>query len=335
MGSRLPRRACSVCRRLTLAAVVVVVAATTSRPVASTTSVAPRRLAGNVPLSFEANQGQSDSRVKFLARGHGYTLFLFLTPFETVLSLTPAPHAERGPSQPSHAVVRLRLIDANPDPTFEGLDPLPARSHYFIGRDRDRWRTDVPHYARVRLRDMYPGIDQVFHSARGQLEYDLVVAPGADSSRIGMDFDGVDGVRVSQTGDLILTAAGAEIRQHAPEIYQEIAGARRTVAANYVVKRVHEVGLEIGAYDAARPLVIDPVLVYSTYLGGRSDDVGNGITVDAEGNMYVAGMTSSADFPTAHALQSFGGQRDVFMAKLDPTGSQLLYSTYLGGTQSA
>jgi hypothetical protein len=332
VGSSSHGLAFSVCRRLPLAATVVLLAASTSRPVVSTTSVAPGRHAADVPLSFEANQGQSDSRVKFLARGHGYTLFL--TTSETVLFLTPAAHVERGPSQPSHAVVRLRLIDANRNATVEGLDPLPARSHYFVGRDPQRWRTGIPHYARVRLRDVYPGIDQVFHSARGQLEYDLVVAPGADSSRIAVDFDGIDSVRVNQTGDLILTAGGAEIRQHAPEVYQEIDGARRAVAAKYVMRRAHQVGFEIGAYDVARPLVIDPVLVYSTYLSGTGDDVANGIIADAAGNVYLAGMTTSADFPTANARQAFGGQRDVFVAKLDPTGSQLVYSTYLGGTGS-
>ena len=161
-----------------------------------------------------------------------------------------------------------------------------------------------------------------------------MVAPGADSSRIAVDFDGIDSVRVNQTGDLILIAGGAEIRQHAPEVYQEIDGARRAVAAKYVMRRAHQVGFEIGAYDVARPLVIDPVLVYSTYLSGTGDDVANGIIADAAGNVYLAGMTTSADFPTANARQAFGGQRDVFVAKLDPTGSQLVYYTYLGGTGS-
>jgi len=220
MGSSAHRRAFPVCRRLALVAVAVLLAASTSQPVVSTTSVAPRRLTADVPLSFEANQGQSDSRVKFPARGYGDTLFL--TPFETVLSLAPAAAAaERGPSHPSHPVVRFRLIGANANPTFEGLDPIPARSHYFTGRDRERWKTGIPHYARVRLGDVYPGIDQVFHSARGQLEYDLVVAPGADSSGIRMAFDGVDAMRVNEAADLVLTAGGAQISQRAPEVYQK------------------------------------------------------------------------------------------------------------------
>ena len=148
MSSRSHGRAFATCRQFALAAVVLVVVGWAAKPALSTTrQAAARPLSADIPLSFEANQGQSDGRVKFLARGHGYTLFL--TPSETVLSLTPAARAERGPSQYSHAVVRLRLINANSNPTFEGLDPLPARSHYFIGRDPERWRTGVPHYARA------------------------------------------------------------------------------------------------------------------------------------------------------------------------------------------
>jgi photosystem II stability/assembly factor-like uncharacterized protein len=289
------------------------------------TAVRPAR----IPLSFEANQGQSDERVKFLARGPAYTLFL--TSSETVLALTDPAAPEPGAPQPNRVVVRLRLIGGSSNPTFEGLDPLPARSHYFIGRYPQRWRTGVPHYARVGVRDVYPGIDQVFYAAAAELEYDLVVKAGADASRVRLAFDGADALRINQNGDLILTAGDAEITQRAPLAYQVVGGTRTVVPAKYVTT-AHEVGIELGGYDRARPLVIDPVLVYSSFLGGSGEDYGFAIAVDAEGSTYLTGSTTSADFPTVNPLQSAVNLRDVFVTKVDPTGSQLVYSTFIGGS---
>ena len=289
------------------------------RPIRAT--VAPR-----LPLSFEANQGQTDPRVKFLARGPGYTLFL--TPTEAVLSLSPPAAA---PSDLPERALRVRLVGADANAGIEGVDQLPGRSNYFIGRDPGRWRTGVPHYERVRLHDVYPGVDQVFHAAGGQLEYDLVVAPGADPSRIRVAFDGADTIRLNDGGDLVLTVGGEEVEQPAPLVYQEIAGSRRVVSARHVVTAPGEIGFEIGGYDASRPLVIDPVLVYSTYLGGSDNDRGYAIAVDAVGSAYIVGSTRSADFPTVNSLYPLR-EVEAFVAKLDPSGSQLVYSTYLGGS---
>ena len=259
------------------------------------------RPAARIPLSFEANLGQSDTRLKFLARMPAYTLFL--TSSETVLALTPPPALEPGVPQPPAHVVRLRLIGARSNPAFEGLDPLPGRSHYFIGRDRQRWSTGVPHYARVGVRDVYPGIDQVFYAAAGELEYDLVVQAGADPSRVRIGFEGVDVVRIGDKGDLILTTDDGEISQRAPLAYQETDLSRTIVPAKYVLGSAHEVSIEVGAFDHTRPLVIDPVLVYASFLGGSSDDT---------------------DFPsTAAAFQpvrggGFVGTPDAFVLKIAP-----------------
>jgi len=320
-------------RRFAFAAVLIVIAGVAGH--ASKVAAQPDarvRPAARIPLSFEANLGQSDARVKFLARMPAYTLFL--TPSETVLALTP-PALEPGVPQPPAHVVRLRLMGARSDPAFEGLDPLPGRSHYFIGRDPQRWRTDVPHYARVGVHDVYPGIDQVFYAAAGELEYDFVVKAGADASRVRLAFDGADALRIDRNGDLILTAGDAEITQRAPLAYQDLGGTRAVVRAKYVVTTAHEVGVEIGAYDHTRPLVVDPVLVYSSYLGGSGDEQGFAIAVDAEGSTYLTGSTTSADFPTVNPLQPLAGGRDAFVAKVDPSGSQLVYATFIGGNTFA
>jgi glucose/arabinose dehydrogenase len=230
-------------------------------------------------------------------------------------------------------VLRVRLAGADSTAEVEGLDPLPGRSHYFIGSDPRRWRTDIPHYARVRFHDVYPGIDQIFYAAGGEFEYDLVVAPGADPSQIRVAFDGADSMRVNDIDDLVLQIGEGEMEQRAPRVYQEIEGSLSVVPARYVVTGPREVRFEIEAYDRTRPLVIDPVLVYSTYLGGASSDAGLGIAADSAGNAYVTGLTSSANFPTVNPVQAsyHQGNRDVFVAKIDPTGSRLVYATYLGG----
>ncbi len=278
----------------------------------------------NLPLSFEANQGQTDSQVKFLSRGGGYALFL--TPREVVLTL-------RGPQADSPAVLRMRLAGANSAPSVEGVEGLPGKSNYFIGDDPSQWRTAIPQYAKVRYRGVYPGVDLVFYGNQRRLEYDFVVAAGADPAVIEMAYEGVQGMRLTSEGDLILTLSGGEVRHHKPVVYQEVAGVRRPIDGRYVVSGSNRVAFRLARYDADRPLVIDPVLSYSTYLGGKGDDAAFGVAVDSSGNAYVTGKTDSTDFPTASPLRSSsGGRDDVFVAKLNPAGSALLYSTYLGGS---
>src|SRR5438046_915685 len=297
---------------------------------------------GKLPLDFEANQGQTHQDVRSLARGAGYSLYL--TAGEAVLVLTkPNPDAkrdlrstpERRGTQPrgTPVVVRMSLVGAAPKPPVSGLDELPGKANYLIGKDPAKWRTNVPTYAKVHYRAVYPGIDLVYYGNQRQLEYDFVVAPGADPNRIVLGFQGAERLEINAEGELVLHAAGEVIRQRVPVIYQEINGVRTKIEGRYVLKDAHRVGFQVAAYDQNRPLVIDPTLVYATYLGSSGWDYGSGIAVDAAGSAYVTGSTSSADFPTANALQAAkAGFQNAFVTKLNPTGSALVYSTYLGGS---
>src|SRR5437899_9675053 len=280
---------------------------------------------GKLPLSFEANDGQADPQVKFLSRGRGYTLFLTST--EAVLVLReggsarnvaggpPAAKRERGKALRGN-VLRIRFVGANPVPAVAGVGELPGRSSYFVGNDPKKWRANVPTYAKVEYRDVYPGVNLVYYGNQRQLEYDFVVSPGADPKAITLAFGGVDGAAIDALGDLVLRADGSEVRLRKPVVYQEQNGQRAVIPTLYVLKAERQVAFEVAAYDATKPLIIDPVLAYSTYLGGRAsafggnaDDEGLGIAVDAAGNAYVTGRTLSTSFPmTPGAFQvTFGG----------------------------
>ncbi|HYG82932.1 MAG TPA: SBBP repeat-containing protein, partial [Pyrinomonadaceae bacterium] len=267
-------------------------------------------------------------------RGQGYGLFL--TPTEAVLALS-RPAAEGG----ERAVVRMKLLGANEAPRVSGREELEGKNNYFIGNDPAKWRTGVPTYARVQYQDVYPGVDLVYYGNQRQLEYDFVLQPGADPRSIALGFEGADRLEVDSAGELVLHTTGGEVRQRKPFAYQETDGARREVAANYVLKGGREVAFEVGDYDPARPLVIDPVLVYSTYLGGINSDSGYGIAVNASGQAFVTGTTASDNFPvTAAAKQKtrapYPGRAgalysDAFVTKLNGAGTAALYSTFLGG----
>src|SRR5437660_7898279 len=297
---------------------------------------------GKVPLSFEANQGQTDPQVRFLSRGSGYTLFL--TPTEAVLTLTKAgAHAKRQisgeatlvePEKHAGTVLRMKLLGANPMSRVTGVEELRGRSNYFIGNDPAKWRANVPTHAKVEYRDVYPGVNLVYYGNQRQLEHDFVISPGADPKVITLAFEGMDGVAIDALGDLVLRADGGEVRLRKPFVYQDQDGQRAVIPTRYVLKAERTVAFEVASYDATKPLIIDPVLAYSTLLGGSNDDRGFGIAVDAAGNAYVTGGTGSSDFPTtAGAFQTtLGGSSDAFVTKLDPTGTALVYSTYLGGS---
>jgi len=295
---------------------------------------------GKLPLQFEANRGQTHKDVHFLSRGPGYSLYL--TAGEAVLVLTkPNPDTPRNvrntrerrdPKVEGKSVsLRMSLVGAARKPQVTGLDELPGKANYFIDKDRSKWRTNVPSYAKVQYQDIYPGIDLVYYGNQRQLEYDFVIAPGVNPKKIVLGFKGADKLEIDAEGNLVLHAAGRDIRQHKPIIYQEIDGVRREIAGSYLRKGVNRVGFEVAAYDTSRPLIIDPVVLsYSTYLGGSAGDFGNGIAVDAAGNAYVTGHTASSNFPTtAGALQPNYSGDGAFVAKLNPTGSALVYSTYL------
>jgi hypothetical protein len=298
-----------------------------------------------LPLTFEANVGQTDPRVAFVSRGKGYALFL--TAGEAVMSLCPrlAPDQKNDrTSEPSAgAVLRIQLAGANAASKAVGRDQLPGKANYLIGSDPRRWRIDIPTYERVAFPDVYPGVDLVYYGNHRELEYDLILRPGARPQSIALNIRGSESMEVDAHGDLVLRTAGGIIRQRRPVIYQEIDQHRHEIAGSYVLRGAHEIGFDIAPYDTDRPLVIDPVLVYSTYLGGRGGESAR-VAVDPAGNAYLAGSTQSDDFPaTAGAFDTrfnAGGDRlgrlyDVFVTKLDASGSTLLYSTYLGGGHGA
>jgi hypothetical protein len=301
---------------------------------------------GKLPLSFEVNHGQTDSRVKFLSRASGYTLFL--TGDEAVLALTGKKattdkakiacmaHTLRSGMAESKAgrVLRMKLRNADPAAKVTGMNELAGTSNYFIGNDPTKWRTNVPTYARVRYEGIYSGVDLVYYGNQRQLEYDFILAPGADPHRIVFDVRGAKRIRRDGKGELVFKVGEDEIRWHKPVVYQEKNGARQEIAAHYGITDTNRVTFELAKYDTSRPLYVDP-LIYSTYLGGSGNDQSNGIAVDSDGNAYIMGLTYSTDFPTQDPLQPAnvgGANGTAFVTKINAAGSALVYSTYLGGS---
>src|SRR5216684_862777 len=304
---------------------------------------------GKLPLHFEANQGQTDSGVKFLSRGRGYTLFLTGRGEAVMLLGKPAPkhdalepaallHAaakpQPEPARPA-AVVRMNLIGASTSPRVEGVEESPGKANYFIGNDPKMWRTNVPMYAKVKVHGVYPGVDLVYYGNQRKLEYDFIVAPGADPGSITMVVEGAERPSLNGQGDLVLAIEDREVRFQKPVVYQEVDGVRREISGSYKLKSAHQVGFQVGAYDGSRPLIIDPTLSYSTYLGGSGVDQSLGIAIDSSGHAYVTGFTTSTNFPTTPGAfrTTSGGGLHAFVTKLNPTGSGLVYSTYLGGSR--
>lgn len=306
---------------------------------------------GKLPLSFEINQGQTDSQVKFISRGSGYSLFL--TPTEAVMSLqkpsTPKKdkfdfiETKKTATQPEKTetdVVRMKLVGANPSPEIKGLNELSGKSNYFIGNDQNKWRTNVSHYAKVQYENVYPGIDLVYYGNQRQLEYDFIVAPEINPKVISIVFDGVDNLKIDAKGNLLLRTAFGEIKQLKPIVYQEADNERHEISSNFVIKGENSIGFEIANYDTCKPLIIDPILAYSTYFGGNQQSVtAYNISVDSSGSSYIVGGTNSPVFPTTTGsfqttqptCKDFPCQ-DIFISKLSPNGSTLVYSAYLGGS---
>ncbi len=286
---------------------------------------------GKIPLTFEENAGQTDARVRFLARGAGYTVFL--TDRDATLRLA-RPSAEPT-KRPTEAVVRLALSGANPHPAVHAIDQQAARANFFVGSDPQKWRRNVAEYARVKFDAVYPGIDLVYYGSQGRLESDYVVSPGANPNRIALRVEGAERIRLNSDGDAILSTAAGDVSLHQPRAYQESPAGRTEVAANYTQLASGALGIRVGSYDAKLPLVIDPVVGYATLLGGSSGvSAGTAMTVDATGNAYIVGTTSAPDYPILNPVQQnrTGTLGNAFVTKIGPTGTFLVFSTYLGGS---
>ncbi len=290
----------------------------TLRPAAPLIAQPPAAAFASLPLSFEPRAAQAAAGAQFLARAPGYSVLL--NPAEVAVNFT------RGA-----AALRLHWLGADPAATGTAHGALPGARHYFLGADAARWRRDIQVYGRVEYQAVYPGIDMFYYGRDGRLEFDWVVAPGADPGRIRLQVEGARHLAVTENGTLQLHSGDDTLVLNKPVIYQTGPGGRRAVDGGYVLRGGDQVSLWLGEYDTSRPLIIDPVLVYGSYLGGSGAEQAGGVAVDGSGNVYLTGQTASSDFPVNGALQAaHGGGTDAFVAKLDSSGA-LVYVSYLGG----
>jgi hypothetical protein len=329
---------------------------TGSKPatVAPSSSVAPKPI--HLPLFFEANQGQADSRVRFMARGQGYTLLL--TPTETILTESKTQvYTRSGAFAPFEnplittktsrgSLIRMQLVGANSAPAMTGLEELPGKVNYLIGNDPSKWQTEVPLYSQARTEQVYPGVNLLFHGDERELEYDFVVAPGADPSKIAFRIRGAARMKINAHGDLVLHGTDSDFVMHKPVIYQTIASERRPIEGSFVKKGKNEVTFRLGAYDHSQELVIDPAIGFSSFLGGGSEDISGGFAIDdstpGSPKLYLSGFTGdSTTFPEPSTIIGSGTSMTApaivevgFIAKVDPTmtgAASLDYLTFIGG----
>jgi Abnormal spindle-like microcephaly-assoc'd, ASPM-SPD-2-Hydin/Beta-propeller repeat len=306
---------------------------------------------GHLPLTFQANKGQTDLRVQYMSQGDGYSVFL--TSQGMVLSLrssastadSKASAATGNASGTSSALssssakvkatthaVTFALMNSTAQTTAVGENQQPGKANYFIGSDPSKWQRNVPTYGQVRYKSVYPGIDLVYYGKNRQVEYDFDVAAGADASQIKFQVTGADSMSIDASGNLTLKVGTAELQFLAPAVYQVVNGQRSPVAGSYQVND-KEITFQLASHDSSKPLVIDPVLVYSSYLGGRANDQAVAVGVDSTGNTYIVGQTQSTDFPLASTTNVPSTNRDpIFVAKLDVSGSNLLYADYIAGS---
>ena len=278
-------------------------------------------LTGSLIPAFEVNAGQAQPQVRFLSRGRG--ALLFLTVDEAVLRFGPS----------ANATLRLRLLGANAHVEPSGLDPLPGHSNYLVGNDPRNWQRSVAHFGRVLYPEVYPGIDLAFHSAGRDFEYDFILQPGRTPQVITVDFVGATHLKMDSEGNLVLATAGGSVCQKKPFAYQVRQNRRVSVDVTYELKGQTRAGFRVGRYDPSLPLVIDPVLSFSVYQGGTGLDQAYGIAVDAAGNSYITGTTESVNFPLQSQAAAYpnDNRKNAFVMKLNPQGTTVLYSTYLGG----
>ncbi len=271
--------------------------------------------AGQVPLSFER---ATSGNTRWMARGSGYSVAIGAA--DVTLAL-------------KNEQLRVVFVGADPKAVSSGLDVLPGKVNYLVGRDPKAWLRDIPTYGQVRYSAVYPGVDTVWYGKQGRLEYDLDLQPGADPNQISMRFEGAKKLSLEANGDLHVDMAEGSLSLKLPEVYQEGSRGRMRIASGYELRAGNEVGFHLAAYDKAQPLIIDPTLVYATYFGSGGPTV-QAVAVDTSGNIYMGGDTSGNFIPSVSAVQpGIAGQQNAFVAKFDPTGTTVLYSTYLGGSQ--
>lgn len=287
---------------------------------------------GHLPLTFEANHGQTSPRVKFLSRGPSYTAFLtaegIAVSLHTRNSSTDGNAKNLAPQ--SRRTVQFRLVGSAKDAAVAGEDLQPGRVNYFFGQDPKMWRTNVSTFGRVRYSNVYPGIDLVYYGNQRQLECDFEVASGADARLIEFEVQGATQLELDGQRNLVVRVGKDVLTVESPTVYQLVNSQRVPVTGSYILKDSTHVAFRLGSYDSSHLLVIDPVLLYSTYLGGSGDDEAKGIAVDGAGNVYVAGITDSVDFPLGTIGSLLSGSQHVFLTKLDANGN-LIYTDYLGG----
>ncbi|MGE0131653.1 MAG: SBBP repeat-containing protein [Blastocatellales bacterium] len=300
---------------------------------------------GRLPLGFETDPASSG----FIARGHGYKLSLSANRIRLAVA-APEPRSRRdlilhepdAPEKTELAELSMEFIGGDRQARMEGLDALPGERNYLIGRDPAKWRKGVRSYSKVRANDLYSGVDLVVYGAQSRPEFDLVVKPGVDPRVIKLGYAGIRRMSVEPDGDLVLLTSAGEVRQSRPVVYQMVNGTRREVSGSYIKFGEEQIGFQIGEYDQSLPLVIDPVISYSTLLGGSGGDSILFMTADREGNVYLTGDTSSFDFPIVNAAQPTrretpqsvctNGCADIFVTKINAAGTALIYSTFLGGS---
>lgn len=288
---------------------------------------------GKIPLHFEENVGQSDAEVRYIARGRGYSMMLARD-----RALVALQNDNRS------GVLEMSFAGRQAETAITAENELEGKVNYLIGSEPSDWKTDIATFEKVRYREIYRGIDMVFYGNQQELEFDFVVSPAASPDAIALEFSGVDDLDLSENGDLLISVAGTQIVQRKPFAYQELNGERLEVAAGYSIgadsAKKRRISFEIGEYDASRPLIIDPVLTYSTFVGGTPGtggfnigDRGTGIALDPSGNAYVTGTTTSSTFPTVNPFQTqITGGSSAFVTKINAAGTGFLYSTYLNGT---
>ncbi len=289
---------------------------------------------GKLPLHFEPNVGQAPGGVRYLARTPGATILLMDTEAVIQVRAKEAVGSEASAKgrEVKAAVVRMRLAGASRPRKVEKLDRLPGTSNYFLGANPRRWQKDIPQYRRLRYETVYSGVDVVYSGTGQQFRFDFELAAGSDPSKVALQFEGMDRLRIAESGELLLETAVGEVRLAQPVVYQEGKQGRETIEAGFRLLAEGRVGFAIGEYDRSQPLVIDPTLTYSTYLGSSGSEYGLGVAVDAARNAYIVGYTSGTEFPVINPIQNgLVNRSDVFVSKLNSTGTQLIWSTYLGG----